>query len=73
MQVVLQYKINQNPLYKKFLSENSYWYKYLNRSVLYFPDFLKDMKEKYKLTAEDRLKKMSDNLDTISQIINILN
>lgn len=73
MQVALQYKINQNPLYKKFLSENSYWYKYLNRSALYFPEFLKDMKEKYKLTTEDKLKKMSDNLDTISQIINILN
>ncbi len=72
MQVSLQYKINQNPLYKRFLSENSYWYKFLNRNVNYFPEFERDMKKKYKLTTEDRLNKVANSLDTISQIMSIL-
>ncbi len=73
MQVFIQYKIKQNPIYRQFLNENSYWYKYLNRNPLYFKDFEKDLKKKYRLTTEDRLNKMADSLDTISKIMSILN
>ena len=71
MNLELQYKIKSNPNYVKFLRENSYWYKYLNRSQIYFNDFEKDMKIKYKLTTKDKLDRFSKNIDKISQIIDI--
>ena len=43
MNLNLQYKINQDPKQHQFLRENSYWYKYLNRSEIYYKDFIEDM------------------------------
>lgn len=71
MDLVLQYRLKSNPNYIRFLRENSYWYKYLNRSSLYFNDFEKDMKIKYKLTTKDKLDRFSKSIDRISQLIDI--
>ena len=71
MNLFLQYRINSNPNYVRFLRENSYWYKYLNRSSLFFDSFDKDMKVKYKLTISDRIDKFSKDMDKLSQIIDI--
>ena len=56
-----------------YLRENSYWYKYLNRSDSYFKEFEEEMKERYKITPEERLKKMKDAIESVSKIIDILN
>ena len=56
-----------------YLRENSYWYKYLNRSDAYFKEFEEEMKERYKITPEERLKKMKDAVESVSKIIDILN
>ena len=56
-----------------YLRENSYWYKYLNRSDSYFKEFEDEMKERYKITPEERLKKMKDAVESVSKIIDILN
>ena len=45
----IQYKINSDINLKKFLRENSYWYKELNRNPENFKYFVEDMKIKYKL------------------------
>ncbi len=71
MNLILQYKIKQNPNYQKFLRENSNWYKYLNRSPYYLTEFEKEMKVTYKMTTKDKLDRLSNNLDRISQIIDI--
>ena len=71
MNIELQYKIKTNPNYIKFLRENSTWYKYLNRSAVYFNDFEREMKIKYKMTSKDKLDRFSKNIDKISQIIDI--
>ena len=71
MNLILQYKIKQNPNYQKFLRENSNWYKYLNRSPYYLTEFEKEMKVTYKMTTKDKLDRFSNNLDRISQIIDI--
>ena len=71
MNLILQYKIKQNPNYQKFLRENSNWYKYLNRSPYYLTEFEKEMKVTYKMTTKDKLDRLSNNLDKISQIIDI--
>ena len=72
MHIDIQYRIANNPNYKRFLEENSYLYKYLNRNRLYFKDFDNSMKKQYKLTTEDRIDKMREGIDTISKIMEIL-
>lgn len=71
MNLDIQYKIKSNPNYIRFLRENSNWYKYLNRSYVYFNDFEKEMKIKYKMTPKDKLDRFSKNMDKVSQIIDI--
>ena len=71
MNLDLQYKIKSNPNYIRFLRENCNWYKYLNRSPIYFPEFEKEMKIKYKMTPKDKLDRFSKNIDKVSQIIDI--
>lgn len=72
MNLNLQYKINQDPRQKQLLRENSYWYKYLNRSEIYYKDFINDMKDKYKLKPTDRINKMVDNINMISSFLDVL-
>ena len=55
----------------KYLRENSYWYKYLNRNSYYLTSFKEEMKERYKLTTRDKLDRFSKNLDKVSDIIDI--
>ena len=71
MNLNLQYKINQDPLQKQFLRENSYWYKYLNRNESYYKDFINDMKDKYKLKPSDKLNKMMDNINMIRTFLDV--
>lgn len=71
MNLLIQYKIKQNPNYQKFLRENSNWYKYLNRNPNYLIEFEKEMKVVYKLTPKDKLDRFSKNIDKVSQIIDI--
>ena len=72
MNLSLQYKINQDKRLKQFLRENSYWYKYLNRSERYYKEFVNDMKDKYKLKPTDRLNKMMDNINMVSSFLDVL-
>ena len=72
MNLNLQYRINQDPKQKQFLRENSFWYKYLNRSEIYYKDFINDMKDKYKLKPTDRINKMVDNINMISSFLDVL-
>lgn len=72
MQIDIQYKIKSTPNDLKYLRERSYWYKYLNRDKNYLKKFEEEMKRNYKITTEDKMKKMADSLDSLSKIINIL-
>ena len=72
MSIDLQYKINSNPTYIRFLRENSYWYKFLNRDPSYFKEFILDMKDKYGLKPTDRLNKMLDNINMLQMFIDVL-
>ena len=65
-------KINEDPIQKQFLRENSYWYKYLNRSSAYYKDFIKNMKETYKLTPTDKLNKTMDNINMFKTLLDVL-
>ncbi len=65
-------KINEDMMQKQFLREHSYWYKYLNRSDLYYKEFIKQMKEAYKLTPADKLNKTIDGINTFKTLLDVL-
>jgi len=72
MKLELQYKINTDEMQKRFLLENSYWYKYLNRNTIYYKQFLDDMKDKYKLKTTDKLAKAVDSINMLNSFIDVL-
>lgn len=72
MSIELQFKLKQNPLYIRFLRENSYWYKYLNRSDDYFKEFEIEMKKVYKLNPSDKISRAIDTFDMIQTLLSTL-
>ncbi len=72
MFVQTQMTIRNNPNLYRYLRENSYWYKYLNRSPAFIKEMEQEMKSRYKLTPEDKMEKFSSRLDMITSIIDVL-
>ena len=72
MSIDIIMNINNDPKQKKFLRENSYWYKYLNRSNIYYKDFINDMKQKYKLTTADKINKLSNNINMLRTFLDVI-
>ena len=71
MSLELQYRINSDPRLKQFLRENSYWYKYLNRSNTYLKPFISDMKDKYKLKT-NKINKLTNNISMVRAFLDVL-
>ncbi len=57
---------------KRFIRENSYWYKELNRNNNNYPYFVDDMKVKYKLTTGDKINRTIDNINMINSFLEVL-
>ena len=72
MDLETQYKIKSDPRLQRFIRENSYWYKYLNRNPYLFKVFYNDMLDKYKLTRKDKLNKVLDNINMIQSFLDVL-
>ena len=72
MQLGIKITILQNPDLKRYLKENSYWYKYLNRDPSYLKIMNEEMKKKYKLTPSDKLEKLNNNINIASEVLKIL-
>ena len=68
-----QFKLKSNPLYIKYLHENSNWYKILNRDPAMFKEFVEEMKTNYKLRPSDKLDRALSTFEMISTIISTLN
>ena len=68
----LQRRIEADINLKKFLRENSYWYKRLNRNVNSFSYFVDEMKVKYKLTTHDKINRTIDNINMIGSFLDVL-
>lgn len=68
MPLEIQFKLKENPLYIKFLRENNIWYKRLIRNPNLFNQFVDEMKVKYKLRTSDKINKVVDTLDVISNL-----
>ena len=70
LDIIMQ--INSDPKQIKYLRENSYWYKYLNRSNTYYKDFITNMKKEYQLTTNDKLNKIVNNINMINTFLDVL-
>lgn len=72
MRLDIQNKLVNDPKMAGYLKENSGWYKYLNRTPLNYDKFVKTMKEQYKIRATDKIGEVVENIDLISNILNII-
>lgn len=68
----IQNRINSDINLKKYLRENSNWYKSLNRNRNSFPYFVEEMKVSYKLTTEDRINKTLDSISMLQGFLDVL-
>ena len=66
-------KLKNDKKFLKYLRENSYWYKELNRNANNYYKFIKVMKEKYKLRTIDKVDNFVDSVDLIAKIVNMSN
>lgn len=66
-------KLDKDPKFKRYLRENSNWYKELNRDPNSYNNFVKEMKKKYKLRTIDKIDNFVDTVDLVTKIINVSN
>ena len=72
MQVETRLKIKSNPNLYRYLRENSYWYKYLNRSPIFLRSLEEEMKEKYRLRPSDKIENISNSLNLIKSFLEVM-
>ena len=72
MTLEVQFKLKNNPLYIKYLHENSYWYKFLNRNPEMFDEFVNEVRTNYKLRPTDKINKALSTFEMISSVISAL-
>lgn len=72
MQVEVRLKIKSNPNLYRYLRENSYWYKYLNRSPLFLRRLEEEMKEKYRLRSVDKIENISNTMKMIQSFLEVM-
>ena len=68
-----QFKIRSNPLYIKYIHENSNWYKILNRNPNMINEFVNEVKINYKLRPSDKLNNALSTFEMLTTIISTLN
>ena len=66
-----QFKIKNNPNYIRYLHENSYWYKILNRNPSSFSKFEEEVKTVYKLRTSDKLEKTLQTIEMLQNVFSI--
>ena len=72
MTLDVQFKLKTDPNYVKYLRENSYWYKILNRNPNNFKYFEEEVKKNYQLTIGDKIGKIYDATELLSSIVSML-
>ena len=68
----IQNRINSDINLKRFLRENSFWYKRLNRNPNSFPYFVHEMKVAYHLTVSDKINRTIDNISMLESFLDVL-
>lgn len=66
----LYMKFLENPKEKKYLDENSFWIKDLNRNPNNYYKFIETMKAQYKDRPVDKLESAINTIDVVSSVLN---
>ena len=72
MDMKIKLLLDSNPVYKEYIRYNSYWYKILNRNPELINSFIREVKEKNKLTTVDKINNTMEKIDMLSRFMNIL-
>ena len=72
MEYFLQKKLIEDKKFKKYLLENSYSLKYLNRNPEHYKEFMRNMQEAYKERPTDKINDVVNTIDIVSSVINTL-
>ncbi len=68
----LQFQIKNNPNLYRYLRENSYWYKALNRNPNNLKYMEEEMRERYQLRPSDKINKLMDQLNLIRTFMDMI-
>lgn len=68
----IKMKLDNNINLKKYLRENSFYYKDLERNPLFINELEKRMMSSYKLTTSDKIKSFGNKLELISTLLDVL-
>ena len=72
MDLETQYKIKSDPRLQRFIRENSYWYKYLNRSDEALKGFMDEVRDKYEMKTSDKINRLFDNINMFGAFLEAL-
>ncbi len=72
MQIKAQMTIRSNPYLYQYLRENSYWYKMLNRDPSAVFALEEEMKEKYKMTAADKIENIAHTVSLLKTFLEVM-
>ena len=72
MELDVMYKIKQDKKHYDFLRNNSYWYKYLNRSKDNYKLFLEAYKKYNRNMTTNKVNDTINTIDTVSNILKII-
>ena len=73
MSLELQFKIKNDEYCQRYLRENSYWYKLLNRDPNNFKTFENEVKDHFKLKRVHKIEKTIDTIGMIEKVLSTLN
>ena len=65
-------KLFEKREYYEYLKQNSKWVKILRNDPSRYNDFIKFIKEKYKLRLSDKIEGVSDKIGLITEVLNTL-
>ena len=68
----IQLLLNNNPYLKRFLRENSWYYKNLMRNPMFVHELNSLMKKEYHQTIPDKIGKIEKDISMVNDIIDIL-
>ncbi len=72
MTLEIQYNLKSNPIYIKYLRENSNWYKILNRNPSSFKQFVEEVKINYKLRPADKISKALETIEVLQSVLSTI-
>lgn len=65
-------KLLESPEYYNYLKENSEWVKVLKKHPKKYNDFIKFVKEKYKLRVKDKVNNTLNSVNVLSEVLSSL-